>query len=180
MGTAHMVAGHDAAMPPSLDACASAFNLDPALRQAVGGMAARQACLSSRLRAQRGRLDEDRDTVQRAKRHHVYLFEQGRWVSPELSELARLEEQVQSLRQERGRRDVGRLAACYALELGRLGALEEAAQDGTRRETAHQSPLRARRPAVLLAEEAARLKRAKEPAPPGTMSQSCLSSKSKT
>jgi len=160
MDTAYMVAGHDAGAPPPLAACASAFELDPAVRRAVGGMAARFTSLSSLLREQRGRLDEDRDTVQKAKRHRVYLFEQGRWVAPEFSELARLEEQLQALCRERGRRDIGRLAACYALELEQLGALEEATQEGTRRETAHQSPLRARRPAVLLAEEAARLKRA--------------------
>ena len=159
-GTAYMIAGHDAEAPPDLDACASAFELDPALRQAIGGMAARHARLSSLLRAQRGRLDEDRDTVQRAKRHHVYLFEQGRWVAQELLEQGRLCGQLQAHRQERGHRDIGRLAACYALELERLGALEESTQDGMKRETAHQAPLRARRPAVLLAEEAARLKRA--------------------
>lgn len=178
MGTTYMVAGHGTGGLPDLTACTSAFELDPAVRQAVGGMAARHACLSSFLRAQQGRLDEDRDTVQRAKRHHIYLFEQDRWVAPEFSELASLEGQLEALSQERGRRDIGRLGACYALELERLGALEEAMQGGTRRESGRQAPLRARRRASGRGSPAP--EESRERAPPGTISQSCPSSKSKT
>ena len=105
----------------------------------------------------RVRLDEDSDTVQKAKRYHIYLFEQGRWLAEEGQEHGRLEGRLQALRQARARRDISRLGACYQDELARLTVLEEAVQAGVRRETERQAPLRKRRPTVLLAEEAARL-----------------------
>lgn len=155
--TPYLIAGHDAEMLPDHSVCSAAFGIDQAVRQAVGGMTARHSAVDHTLRAQRVRLDEDSDTVQKAKRYHIYLFEQGRWLAEEGQEHGRLEGRLQALRQARERRDISRLGACYQDELARLTVLEEAVQAGVRRETERQAPLRKRRPTVLLAEEAARL-----------------------
>ena len=155
--TTYLVIGHDAETLPDHSVCSAALGIDQAVRQAVGSMTARHSALAHTLREQRARLDEDGDTVYRARRHHVYLFEQGRWLAEECREHGCLEGHFQALRREPEYRDISRLEECYQDELARLAALEEAAQAGVRRETERQTPLRARRPAVLLADETARL-----------------------
>ena len=154
--TTYLVIGHEAETLPDHSICSAAFGIDQAVRQAVGGMTARHSALAHVLREQRARLDEDGDTVQKAKRHHIYLFEQGRWLTEECQEHRGMGEELQALCRERDSRDISRLGACYAQELERLAALEAGVQAGLIRETERQSPLRKRRFAVLLAEEDAR------------------------
>ena len=155
-GTTYLVAGHDAEALPDQSICSAAFGLDKAVRETVGGMTARHSILAHTLREQRARLDEDGDTMHKAKRHHVYLFEQDRWLAEECQQHGHREGQLQALRQQRGCRDISRLGDCYRHELEQLAALEVGVEAGVRRETECQAPLRKRRPAVLLAGEDAR------------------------
>ena len=151
--TTYLVAGSDLTDTPNPAECAAALALAPALRQAVHGMAARHDFLAERLQEMRGRLDEDADTVRKAKSCHVYLFEQDRGLAEEDQAHKRLTQRLVDLRgSHRGRRVSG-LKACYEQELSDLTLLEADAAEGSDGEQARQALLRKRRSGVLLAEE---------------------------
>ena len=152
-GTTYLVVGPDLADFPAPSECATALDMDPALRQAVHGMAARHELLAQRLQEMRGRLDEDGDTVRKAKACHVYLFEQDRGLAEEERAHNRLAQRLLDLRGSHRLRRIEGLGLCYEQELKCLALLEADAAESSDGEQERQAPLRKRRPVVLLAEE---------------------------
>lgn len=157
--TTYLSVGRCPDILPSPLECTAALELGAALREEVHGMAARQDRLALALQERRVRLEEDGDTVRRAKRCHVYLFEQGRWIAEEDRDRERSAQTLSDLRSAPLARQIGGLQSCYAYELERLGRLEVEVAEALDREQERQGPLRKRRPGVLLADEHDRAER---------------------